>query len=209
MPTGSPRQAASTRASGYQPSDADEPERWLGVRIDWRAFLDLLELHNGETYDDVWREQIIDDAGAAELDARTTARDAYEALLADAGDWALPSDVRPLLALWSFDDATVLMAEVEDVLAARDALAASEGADPITALGRVGSDAAAAVDAAREALAADKVEQARTLLDEARAADAGSVGAGWLRLGLGGAALAVVAGGGFILVRRRTAARSA
>jgi len=129
---------------------------------DWRGLLDLLETRTGQSYTDLWRTWVVRPDEASLLDDRARARAAYAALVAQAGDWELPSSIRVALDDWRFDDATAQIDAAQAVLTQRTALATAAGAAGLTLPGTLrtafegsGGTAAGAAEASseREAIA--------------------------------------------------------
>jgi hypothetical protein len=107
------------------------PEK-VAAQDDWRRFLDLtqpLDEPDAAPVIAAVEEYVVGGQGAAQLDARLAARDAYRDLL-EAGDgWLPPWYVREPMGAWQFDAATSRMAAATAVLALRDqAAAAAAGA---------------------------------------------------------------------------------
>jgi hypothetical protein len=112
----------------YQPAGADAAAgatETVTTAPDWRGLLDLLEDSTGKRFDDLWRQWVVRDTEAPLLTARSTARAAYAALVADAGTWRLPGTIRAALRGWQFDDAIGLMTAAKAVLARRPQLEAA------------------------------------------------------------------------------------
>ncbi|MDO8484181.1 MAG: hypothetical protein Q7S35_04480, partial [Candidatus Limnocylindrales bacterium] len=135
---------AAARVGAYQPPAGDgvagsgsagatvEPETVEGPP-DWRGLLDLLEAHDTDRYDDLWRLWVVRDTDLEPLDARLAARSRYDEVVAAAGNWRLPKPVRDALRAWQFDTATELLADASAILdqrAAIDSAAASSGLTP-------------------------------------------------------------------------------
>lgn len=105
----------------------------VGGAPDWRGLLDLLDAHSTTTDDDLWRRWVARDPDLALLDARTSARGRYDAVLAAAGDWPLPRAVRDAMRAWRFDQANILLADGTAVLDQRSAIATRVAASGLTA----------------------------------------------------------------------------
>ena len=120
-PAGTEATTAGTSGAGGTP-DAAEPERVLGPP-DWRGFIDLLEDHTDQTYEDLWREWIIRPEDAPLLAERTEAREHYDAVIDEAAGWSLPRPIRDAMRAWQFDTAGGLLDEAAAVLEQRDAIA--------------------------------------------------------------------------------------
>jgi hypothetical protein len=151
---------------------ADTVESVVGP-ADWRRLLDLLEVNAGSRFDDVWRERIVTEEQAAELDARADARLSYEQTLAIAGAWQLPRAARDALRGWQFETAEAILADSRTVLAQRNAvagLADRDGLqlpDAMRGLFEEGLLAEASAKAEAERAAILSIEEAR----DARSAD--------------------------------------
>lgn len=136
---------AAGRVGAYQPpvpgSDADNAGN-AGAPLeletvdgppDWRGLLDLLEAHDTEAYDDLWRRWVVRDSDLDLLDARIEARARYDEVVSAAGDWPLPRPIRDALRAWQFDEATALLADARAILdqwVAIESAAASLGLSP-------------------------------------------------------------------------------
>jgi hypothetical protein len=116
-------QAAHGGEAAYQPVHAGPgaaPEK--GVSADlagWQQLLDLLEERTAANYDDLWRTWVVTPGQASLMDARVTARAAYQDTVTLAGDWELPSAVRRDMGAWDFRAADGLMADARAVLGDR------------------------------------------------------------------------------------------
>jgi hypothetical protein len=100
---------------------------------DWRGLLDLLEAHDDEAYDDLWRVWVVRDSDMALLDARSETRSRYDDVVESAGDWRLPKPIRDALRNWRFDSANELLADASAILDQRTAIesaAAESGLTP-------------------------------------------------------------------------------
>ena len=127
---------AAGRIGAYQPPTGGSSERVDGPP-DWRGLLDLLEARTGKSFDDLWRTWVARPEDLPLLDARATARTRYEQVVAQAGEWTLPSPIRDALRAWQFEDATAMLALASGVLDQRTAVAAAAsaaGLDPPDAL---------------------------------------------------------------------------
>jgi hypothetical protein len=119
---------------GYVPLDEDA----LGLPVDpvpisSRAYLDHLDAVTDATVVETLAGPVLGDAAAAELEARSSARAAHDALLEVAGDWGDPDPVRAALVEWRFDEAQTATADAGEWLIGRDALLAEIGAAGLTA----------------------------------------------------------------------------
>lgn len=127
---------ATDRLGAYQPPTGAPAER-VGGPPDWRGLLDLLEARTGKTFDDLWRTWVARPEDLPLLDARLAARTRYDAVLAQAADWRLPTPIRDALRAWQFEDATAMLDLASDVLERRtavEAAASAAGLDPPEAL---------------------------------------------------------------------------
>ena len=127
---------ATDRLGAYQPPNGAPAERVAGPP-DWRGLLDLLEARTGKTFDDLWRTWVARPEDLPLLDARSAARARYDAVVAQAKDWRLPSPIRDALRAWQFEDASAMLDLASDVLDRRTAVesaATAAGLDPPDAL---------------------------------------------------------------------------
>jgi hypothetical protein len=62
-----------------------------------------------------------------ELEDRAVARDQFDAVVAEAGAWNLPKDLRYAMGSWKFDEAEAAMTSASKVLDARDQIEADAG----------------------------------------------------------------------------------
>jgi hypothetical protein len=118
--------AAADPAAEAPPETVDSPP-------DWRGVLDLLETHDTDGYDDLWRRWVARDSDLAPLDDRLAARARYVEVIEEAGDWELPKSIRDAMRAWQFDTATELIDRATAVLDQREAIesaAASSGLTP-------------------------------------------------------------------------------
>jgi hypothetical protein len=97
-----------------------------------RAFLDHLDAVTTEPVVDALAGPVLGTGATEELAARTTARAAYDALMATAGDWGAPEPVRAAMVAWLFTDAEQAIAEAAEWLAGRDLLLADLGLAGLT-----------------------------------------------------------------------------
>ncbi len=135
---------AADRVGAYQPAHVDgaapdapaAPETVDGPP-DWRGLLDLLDEHGSGSFDDLWRTWVARPTDLPLLDDRQAARSRYDAVVAAAGDWALPRPIRDAMRSWRFDTATALLADATRILDQRAAIgraATSSGLTPPDAL---------------------------------------------------------------------------
>ena len=126
---------AAGGVGAYQPPAPEaalEPESVDGPP-DWRGLLDLLEKHDSDSYDDLWRRWVARDSDIAPLDERLAARERYDQVVEVAGDWQLPKLVRDAMRSWRFTTATDLLDRATAVLGQRaeiESAAASSGLTP-------------------------------------------------------------------------------
>ena len=125
---------AAAGIGAYQPAALSDlgPETVDGPP-DWRGLLDLLETHDTDRYDDLWREWVARDSDLVVLGQRLTARQRYEEVVAAAGEWQLPKQVRDAMRAWQYVVADDLFDRAESVLAQRleiDSAAAASGLTP-------------------------------------------------------------------------------
>jgi hypothetical protein len=87
-----------------------------------RAFLDHLETVSGRDLAARFGEQVLSSVDVALLEARATARTAFDDLVALADGWDAPDPVRAAMTEWRFDDARPMIDDALAWLEARDAL---------------------------------------------------------------------------------------
>jgi hypothetical protein len=117
--------AADEGHAAYQPAHDDEPV--IGARFrqpEWQRLLDLLEERSGEPFADLWESWVLAPSDARLLDARAAARERYAEVVAAAGAWELPDDIREQMGDWEFNAAVDQLAVAVEVLAHREAIAA-------------------------------------------------------------------------------------
>ncbi len=124
--SGTPAVGGAVGATAGDPELVDGPP-------DWRGLLDLLDADTGATYDDLWRTWVTRDTDLPLLDARTAARERYDAVVKDAGEWQLPRPVRDAMRSWRFDQATTLLSDASAVLDQRREIATRVAASGLTA----------------------------------------------------------------------------
>jgi hypothetical protein len=101
---------AEELAYGVHP---DWDERRAGPNSsDWQRFLDLFENASDRDFDPLWRDWLLTDEMAAELEARHEARAEYEATEAALGEWLMPDSTRAEMEVWDFEEAMAELAEV-------------------------------------------------------------------------------------------------
>lgn len=104
--------------AAYQPVEGLSRESQPGP-IDWRRFLDLLELSTGKSFEALWSEWVVTPTQAPLLNQRLAAQATYRQVLSIANDWTLPAQVRRDLDTWQFDQAQSDLSQVRTVLAVR------------------------------------------------------------------------------------------
>ncbi|QGG96091.1 gluzincin family metallopeptidase [Actinomarinicola tropica] len=113
--------AADERRSPY-PSGSTQDH--LPTIADWRNLLDLLEEVGGSTgAEQLFRDHVVTPDQVEALDDRAAARATYADLLDEGDGWAPPAVLRDHMLRWEFDEATAVVDDVRDLLAARDDLA--------------------------------------------------------------------------------------
>jgi len=112
--------------SAYDPIDPDaiSSDGRLHPAVDTRRLLDQLAAVSSRDVAELFREWAFGPEGAAELDQRDVARDAYRGLLTHAGDWGAPDPVRSAMSDWDFEAAQAGITEASAWLEDRDALIA-------------------------------------------------------------------------------------
>jgi hypothetical protein len=112
--------AAAVRVAddGLVPYAASTVDTSLLRTPNWQTLLDVLEeVAGSETAEDVFRELVVTDDQAAQLDDRTAARAEYASLVEEAEGWAPPAELRSLMSDWRFESADDLVPDVRRVLA--------------------------------------------------------------------------------------------
>jgi hypothetical protein len=93
--------------------------------IDWMRMLDLLdEIGGSEHAVDLYEELVVAADDLVLLEERIEARDAYSTLVASAGGWDAPLELRRAMTIWRFDRVEELVASSEQVLTHRDEILA-------------------------------------------------------------------------------------
>ena len=98
---------AAAGVAAYQPT-IDSAETTRAVP-DWRGLLDLLEEHDTDAYDDLWRAWVARPTDLPLLDARADAREQLTEVGAATDGWSLPTPIREAMRAWRFEDATALL----------------------------------------------------------------------------------------------------
>ncbi len=89
--------------------------------VDWRRFLDLLEVVGGsDRATQLFRRFVVLPDEVGELDTREEVRRRYEEFISDDTDWAPPAGIGTGMERWEFADADALMAAAGRAVAARD-----------------------------------------------------------------------------------------
>jgi hypothetical protein len=114
--------------AGEPPAPGGRP----ATPLDSRRLLDQLEAASGADLAADFAADVFDASAGAELPKRASARVAYAALLAAAGEWGAPDPVRAELSGWRFDAAEDSIAAAMEWLAARDELLADIEAAGLT-----------------------------------------------------------------------------
>lgn len=124
---------AAANIGAYQPVTPSElgPETVDGPP-DWRGLLDLLEAHDADRYDDLWRAWVARDSDLVALDQRLAARQRYDELVEAAGDWQLPEQVRDAMRAWQYTVAEHLFVAAESVLGQRTEIESAAEASGLT-----------------------------------------------------------------------------
>ncbi len=119
-------QGAHDSEMAYQPANGTgEPEKGVEFHLEgWQQLLDLLDARAGATFDDLWTDWVVNADEQRELEDRAVARDQYDAVVAEAGSWNLPKDLRYAMGSWKFDEAEAAMTSASAVLNARDRIVA-------------------------------------------------------------------------------------
>jgi hypothetical protein len=156
-------------APGDEPRRPDDP-----AAESWQRFLDLLENLTAADYDPIWRQWVLTDAEAPQLDARNAARATFDETVDAADDWALPRSTRLLMDAWSFAAAEDELAEAHEIFDEREVLAAQAaalGLDPTDDLRDAFEDeglSAAAAEADEQRAALEAIETATAALEPER-----------------------------------------
>jgi hypothetical protein len=164
--------AATLAGDRAYPPESGEPTN--AAPIGWREFLDLAEQVAGSaTIADLYREYVVTDAQADDIDIRDTTLVRYDELVGRGGAWAPPEAVRSAMASWSFDRADDRIGEALSALDVRDELA--DELEPLqlgpaesieTAYQDTIDIAAVAADLDRHLTAATRLAAARSALTE-------------------------------------------
>lgn len=120
-------------AAGRGAYDDPEPAASAsGEAAGSRQLLDQLERSSGVELAARFVADVLGPDAQAEVDARATARDTYDELVAAAGEWGAPQPVRAAMEEWRFDEALALLDEAAGWLGERDALLAEATAAGLT-----------------------------------------------------------------------------
>ena len=120
---------AQAKVGAYQPIGGDaqagtaEGNETVDSPPDWRGLLDLLEESTGQSFTDLWTTWVVRDSDLPLLEQRANAQGRYNALVAAADDWRLPSSIRTALRAWQFDTADRLFDDAAEVLNLRSEIA--------------------------------------------------------------------------------------
>ncbi|MEX0710293.1 MAG: hypothetical protein WD116_03715 [Chloroflexota bacterium] len=121
--------AVDAAEMAYQPANsAGAPATGVDFDLDgWQQVLDLLDERTGSTYDDLWIEWVVSTDQQGAMADRADAREHYAAVVLEAADWNLPTDLRYAMGSWEFEAAEADLDLAAEVLAARDEIAADAG----------------------------------------------------------------------------------
>lgn len=110
----------------YQPANASgDADKGVEFHLEgWQQLLDLLDARAGANFDDLWAEWVVNPGEQRELEDRAVARDQYDSVVAEAGTWNLPKDLRYAMGSWKFDEAEAAMTSASAVLDAREQIEA-------------------------------------------------------------------------------------
>ncbi len=124
------QQALRRVVGGLTAYDPGEPDASGGdgqphPPVDTRRLLDQIAAGGGADVSDLFRESAFGPDATIELGQRDGARELYDSLLAEAGQWGAPVPVRAAMSEWRFADAEAAMAATSAWLAQRDDLLAT------------------------------------------------------------------------------------
>ncbi len=88
---------------------------------------------SGKTFGDLWQKWVVRDTDLPLLADRTAARAHYDAVVAAAGDWKLPKQVRDAMRAWQFAAANETLDDATAVLDQRTAIKTAAEAAGLTA----------------------------------------------------------------------------
>ncbi|HTI30264.1 MAG TPA: hypothetical protein VL687_07905 [Methylomirabilota bacterium] len=113
----------------YQPANGGgDPQKGVDFHLEgWQQLLDLLDARAGATFDDLWSDWVVNPDEQRELDDRSVARKQYDTVVAEAGAWNLPKDLRYAMGSWNFDDAEAAMTSASAVLDSREQIGQDAG----------------------------------------------------------------------------------
>ncbi|MEO8251549.1 MAG: hypothetical protein ABI578_03640 [Chloroflexota bacterium] len=119
-------QGADGAEMAYQPAHGSgTAQTGVDAHLEgWQELLDLLDQRAGANYDDLWSKWVVNDQQQVLLDLRAAARKHYDTVLVEAGAWDLPKDLRYQMGGWQFTQAEAGLTLADEVLAARDQIAA-------------------------------------------------------------------------------------
>lgn len=120
---------ANDSEMAYQPANGSAaPEIGIDSQVEgWQQLLDLLDERAGASFDDLWTDWVVNDAEQRQMEDRAVARQQYATVVADAGSWNLPKDLRASMGAWKFDQAESAMSLAGVVLDARDEIESESG----------------------------------------------------------------------------------
>jgi hypothetical protein len=102
------------------------------LALDGRTLIDQLEQASGSMMAAWFAERVFTPDTAALVAQRATARTAYQALVARAGDWGAPDRIRAAMASWNFADAQLALGAAQRWLDERDRLLAAVEAEQLS-----------------------------------------------------------------------------
>lgn len=121
------------QGTDIEPAPGPEGVAASSAPLTTRAFLDHLEAISRASLSDLFAERVLTAEDAQLLPARAEARDAFDALVADAGDWGAPDPILGAMTAWSFDDARAQIDAAAAWLDERDVLLDEMGAAGLAA----------------------------------------------------------------------------
>ncbi len=165
----------------YQPAKVQTAEIGFGGGTGWRGLLDYLEQTTSRSYDSIWRQWVVAPSEFLLLQQRDLARSTYTEVVAEAGTWNLPPDIRRAMDNWQFDQAISFIGQARATLSARDritqqAIAESTSVPPALRLAFESGVAGGSQEANNELAALNALTGARV----ARAGSHGAPALGFL-----------------------------
>jgi len=110
-------------ASGATPYSGDVEEETWNDQIDWKEFLDLLEIVGGsDKARDLFEDLVVGPASEDLLQLHQQSRETYDELVARGAQWAAPVGVRRSMHEWDFETFDELSAAANTTLDLRDQL---------------------------------------------------------------------------------------